>query len=148
MERGVERVVETEKGRERAEEYKLAMSTEREGGGEGEEGQGRKGRDERTEGEQEGMREWRGRAAPFIVSQAHLLLPGNCGTEPGQSANRVDSKVIRRLGKWSLGKQDASAQGRQWCHKFTLSENEGLVITHRRREAKPQQKPEYSWVKQ
>jgi hypothetical protein len=40
--------------------------------GEGEWGEGEKGK--RTEREQEGDREQRGQAAPFIVSQAHLAI--------------------------------------------------------------------------
>jgi hypothetical protein len=47
------------------------------------------GSQERTEREQESKskREQRGQAAPFIVSLAHLLLPGNCGAELRQNAN-------------------------------------------------------------
>ena len=44
-------------------------------------------RGKRTEGKQESKRVGRGQAAPFIVSQTHRLLPGNCGAEPRQNAN-------------------------------------------------------------
>ena len=62
MGRGVKRVAEAEKGREkeRVEKTRPAMATWRE------EGKGQEAR------EQEGKRERRGQAAPFILGQAYL----------------------------------------------------------------------------
>jgi hypothetical protein len=40
----------------------------------------KEGKGARARGKEKRVR--RGQAAPFIVSQAHLLLPGNCGAEP------------------------------------------------------------------
>jgi hypothetical protein len=80
MGRGVERVVETEKGRERERERERESRggveaghehVKREGRGEwGERGSRSKG----SEGEQESQGEQRGRAALFIVSHAHLAV--------------------------------------------------------------------------
>jgi hypothetical protein len=72
IEKGFEKVVETEKGREREREGRgvEADHEHMERGGIGREGE----QDKRTEGEQEGKRERSGRATSSIVSQAHLAV--------------------------------------------------------------------------
>jgi hypothetical protein len=59
----------------------MAISTLRESGGigrEGEESQGTKAR-----GEEKSARERKGQAAPFILSQAHLAITSHWGAEGG-----------------------------------------------------------------
>jgi len=101
MGRGVEKVVQTEKGREtergrgrgrwrgdrdRDREGEVEVGhehMEREGKGNGKRG----GRGERTEHEQEDKREQKVRAASEQSVRHAWLLPGNCGAGPRQNAN-------------------------------------------------------------
>ena len=69
MGRGVKRVVEAEKGREREKSREVEASH---GHMEREKGMGREGEQEGTR--ECGTRERRGQAAPFIVGQAYLAV--------------------------------------------------------------------------
>ena len=60
--------------------------------GEGERGQGEKRVRERGKGD----RPRKGQIAPFIASQAYLLLPGNFWAEPRENANICNHKTLEQ----------------------------------------------------